>query len=79
MKVTCISHACLLIDTGSFLIATDPWFDGPAFCDQWHVFPKPIDTEPVATAPVAVPSRKCSEGTLFGADGWLVQATNKFC
>lgn len=42
MKVTYISHACLLIDTGRTLIATDPWFDGPAFCDQWNVFPRPV-------------------------------------
>jgi hypothetical protein len=42
MKVTYISHACLLIDTGKTLIATDPWFDGPAFCDQWNVFPRPV-------------------------------------
>ena len=42
MKVTYISHACLLIDTGKTLMATDPWFDGPAFCNQWNVFPRPV-------------------------------------
>jgi L-ascorbate metabolism protein UlaG (beta-lactamase superfamily) len=52
MKITYVSHACMVIDTGSCLIATDPWFDAPAFCDQWHVFPKPVDTEPVASASV---------------------------
>jgi len=91
MKVTCISHACLLIDTGSFLIATDPWFDGPAFCDQWHVFPKPIDTEPVATAPVILIShphedhlheptlrRVCREPkTLFYPFYWYPETRNK--
>jgi Beta-lactamase superfamily domain len=52
MKVTYVSHACLLIDTGTTLIATDPWFDGPAFCDQWNVFPKPVDSEVVSNASV---------------------------
>ena len=52
MKVTYVSHACLLIDTGTTLIATDPWFDGPAFCDQWNVFPKPVTSEAVANASV---------------------------
>lgn len=42
MKVTYVSHACLLIDTGKTRIATDPWLDGPAFCDQWNVFPRPV-------------------------------------
>ena len=52
MKVTYVSHACLLIDTGTSRIATDPWFDGPAFCDQWNVFPKPMDSDAVADASV---------------------------
>lgn len=50
MKITYISHACLLIDTGRSLIATDPWLDGPAFCDQWNVFPKPVDAAAVLPA-----------------------------
>src|SRR6476660_7418310 len=50
MRITYVSHACLLFDTGRSLIATDPWFDGPAFCDQWNVFPKPIDTKRVEQA-----------------------------
>jgi len=52
MKVTYVSHACLLIDTGNSLIATDPWLDGPAFCGQWHVFPKPIQADAVEKASV---------------------------
>lgn len=42
MKVEYICHACLLIDTGEVRIITDPWFRGPAYCGQWHVFPKPV-------------------------------------
>jgi hypothetical protein len=52
MQVTYISHACLLIDTGNLRIATDPWFDGPAFCDQWNVFPKPTHSDAAAEASI---------------------------
>lgn len=52
MKVEYICHACLLIDTGDIRIITDPWFNGPAYCGQWHVFPKPIDTDQLKTADV---------------------------
>lgn len=43
MRVEYVCHACLLIDTGDARIVTDPWFAGPAYCGQWHVFPKPVD------------------------------------
>src|SRR5882672_4202554 len=43
MNIEYIGHACLLIDTGKLKIATDPWFHGPAFCGQWHIFPKPVN------------------------------------
>lgn len=49
MKIEYICHACLLIETEDLRIATDPWFDGPAFCGQWHVFPKPVNTEKLDT------------------------------
>jgi Beta-lactamase superfamily domain len=52
MKVTYVSHACLLIDTGRTLLATDPWFDGPAFCDQWNVFPRPVHSAEAEDASV---------------------------
>src|SRR5918911_1192251 len=52
MKVEYVCHACLLIDTGDLRIVTDPWFAGPAFCNQWHVFPRPVDTEILRTADV---------------------------
>lgn len=45
MRVEYISHACLLIETEDLKIVTDPWFNGAAYCDQWHVFPKPVNTE----------------------------------
>ena len=52
MKVEYISHACLLIDTGDVRIVTDPWFAGPAYSQQWYVFPKPLNTEAVESADV---------------------------
>ncbi|MBK9156058.1 MAG: MBL fold metallo-hydrolase [Chloracidobacterium sp.] len=50
MRIEYICHACLLIETEDLRIATDPWFDGPAFCGQWHVFPKPVNTEKLNAA-----------------------------
>ena len=45
MRIEYISHATLLIDTGDVKILTDPWFNGPAYCGQWHIFPKPVNVE----------------------------------
>lgn len=52
MKIEYISHACLLIDTGDVRIATDPWFAGPAYSQQWYVFPKPVNASAVETADI---------------------------
>lgn len=52
MKIEYISHACLLIDTGDVRIATDPWFAGPAYSQQWYVFPKPVNAAAVDSADV---------------------------
>jgi len=52
VKVEYISHACLLIDTGDVRIATDPWFAGPAYSQQWYVFPQPVNAAAVDTAGV---------------------------
>lgn len=45
MRIEYVCHACLFVETEDLRIATDPWFDGPAFCGQWHVFPKPVNAE----------------------------------
>jgi hypothetical protein len=52
MKVKYICHACLSIESGDLQIVTDPWFDGPAFCKQWNVFPRPVDTDVLQNADV---------------------------
>jgi len=48
MKIEYICHACLSIDTGDLKVATDPWFNGPAYCGQWHIFPKPVNLNVLA-------------------------------
>ncbi len=35
----------MVIETEDMRIATDPWFVGPSNCLQWHVFPKPVNTD----------------------------------
>ncbi len=35
VKVQYLSHASVLIETGSFKMITDPWYFGPAFCNGW--------------------------------------------
>ena len=45
MRIEYICHACLFVDTGDVKIATDPWFRGSAYADQWHIFPKPVNTD----------------------------------
>jgi hypothetical protein len=52
VRVEYISHACLLIDAGDVRIATDPWFAGPAYSQQWYVFPQPVNAKAVETADV---------------------------
>ncbi len=42
MKITYISHATLLIEVDNIRIITDPWVTGSSYCDQWHIFPKPL-------------------------------------
>lgn len=45
MKIEYVCHACMVIETEDMRIATDPWFAGAANCGQWHVFPKPVNSE----------------------------------
>ena len=44
MKLTYVAHASLLIEYKNLKVLTDPWYNGPAYMNQWHVFPKPVDT-----------------------------------
>lgn len=49
MKIEYISHSCIFVDTGDARIIMDPWFYGSAYCNQWHLFPKPINTDILKT------------------------------
>ena len=44
MKIKYVGHACLYVETADRKIVIDPWFNGPAYQQQWHIFPKPVDT-----------------------------------
>ncbi|MBN4016349.1 MBL fold metallo-hydrolase [Rhodospirillaceae bacterium AH-315-P19] len=39
MKITCIAHACLLIEAGGKKILTDPWILGPSWGGNLWVYP----------------------------------------
>lgn len=54
MKITYISHATLLIEVDGINIVTDPWIKGSSYCDQWHLFPKPVRPELIANADYVV-------------------------
>lgn len=41
MKISVLSHACVLIETCGIKIITDPWFFGTAFNDGWSLDPAP--------------------------------------
>ncbi|HYV90811.1 MAG TPA: MBL fold metallo-hydrolase [Chitinophagales bacterium] len=43
MKISYICHACIYVETSDAKIVCDPWWDGPAYQNQWHVFPKPVN------------------------------------
>ena len=50
MKITYISHATLVIEVDDVKIVTDPWVTGSAYCNQWHLFPKPLNQHLIANA-----------------------------
>ena len=43
IKITFISHACLIIETDEFSFATDPWVVGFAFASGWWPKSDPVD------------------------------------
>lgn len=54
MKITYVSHACIVIETKGKKLVTDPWVKGSAYCGQWHLFPKPIAPEMIRDADFVV-------------------------
>jgi L-ascorbate metabolism protein UlaG (beta-lactamase superfamily) len=54
MKITYISHATILIETANLKIVTDPWIKDTAYCNQWFLFPKPVEPELIKDADVVL-------------------------
>ena len=54
MKITYVSHACLVVETEDLRLAFDPWLDGAAYANQWNVFPRASDRTMVDNADVIV-------------------------
>jgi hypothetical protein len=54
MRIEYVGHACLSIQTSSVRIATDPWFVGSSYCDQWHIFPKPVNASALQNSDVVL-------------------------
>ncbi|MBL7932636.1 MAG: MBL fold metallo-hydrolase [Bacteroidia bacterium] len=54
MKITYISHATLLIEVDGINIVTDPWVKGSVYCNQWHLFPKPLHPEKIIDADIVL-------------------------
>ena len=44
MKVTMVSHASVLIETGPIVLLTDPWFMGEVFNESWSLLCTPALT-----------------------------------
>ena len=54
MRIEFICHACLAVDVVGIRILTDPWFRGAAYCGQWHLFRKPVDTSKIKQVDVVL-------------------------
>src|SRR5262249_20620997 len=50
MELRYVGHACLYLDTGHDRILMDPWFDRPAYLNQWRIHPSPTDHAALADA-----------------------------
>jgi hypothetical protein len=42
MRVDFVGHATLLIRQGGLALLSDPWWNGPAYRDQWYPYPFPV-------------------------------------
>ncbi len=50
MKLQYVSHSCFVIETNGTRIAFDPWISPSAYCNQWFLHPRPVDTTDVVNA-----------------------------
>jgi hypothetical protein len=42
MRVDFVGHASLLVRQGQLTLLSDPWWEGPAYRDQWYPYPLPV-------------------------------------
>jgi hypothetical protein len=42
MRIDFIGHASLLVHHGDLTLLSDPWWEGPAYRDQWYPYPIPV-------------------------------------
>jgi hypothetical protein len=42
MRVDFVGHASLLVRQGELTLLSDPWWEGPAYRDQWYPYPLPV-------------------------------------
>jgi len=42
-----ICHSCVMVTTPDTTLLFDPWFDGPSYHGQWHLYPKPVGVEKI--------------------------------
>jgi hypothetical protein len=42
MRVDFVGHASLLVRQGELSLLSDPWWEGPAYRDQWYPYPLPV-------------------------------------
>jgi hypothetical protein len=50
VRIEYLCHAALAVETADALLVTDPWLQGPAYCGQWWLQPKPVDVSPAHRA-----------------------------
>ncbi len=51
MRIRCVGHACLEIETRGLRVVTNPWWEGPAYGRQWYPWPTPQPAG-LATRPI---------------------------
>lgn len=52
MKIHYVGHSTLVVETPKHKILIDPWTAGSAYCDQWHLFPLPVNVDVTKDADV---------------------------
>lgn len=43
MRITFLCHSSFIIEAGENILLFDPWLQGPAYQQQWYVYPPPVN------------------------------------